>query len=240
MGAAGSVTQHDDGKRRLLASHPLFAGLPEDLLAEVAKISRRQVWPAGKLIFQRGDGSAYLIAVERGHIKISLQTSGGREFALQHMRGGSIVGEIGALDGSARTADAIAVDETIGYVLERRSFIDLATRRPELAFAAIRHLCALVRYTTDHIETIALYGLEARLARFLLATRSPRDDEEAPERHQFALDISQSEIAELLGASRPKVNQAFKALERAGAVTRAGQVLTCDRDKLLSFAAPDD
>ena len=98
----------------------------------------------------------------------------------------------------------------------------------ELAQAAIRHLCKLLRYTTDHIETIALYSLEARLARFLLA----QSDGGA----SFALTLNQSEIADLIGASRPKVNQALASFEEAGAIIRNGAAVTCDRAALRRLA----
>jgi CRP/FNR family transcriptional regulator, cyclic AMP receptor protein len=159
---------------------------------------------------------------------------------LQHVRGSAVVGEVGLLDGSTRTADATVVTETTGWTIDGRQYADLRARYPELAQAAIRHLCALVRYTTDHIETIALYSLEARLARFLLSAVRRSHGSEPPARAGFLLDLNQSEIADLIGSSRPKVNRAMAALEKTGAIKRDGKTMSCDRDKLMRLAAMPD
>jgi CRP/FNR family cyclic AMP-dependent transcriptional regulator len=213
---------------QLLQSLPLFEGIDREVVAEVAKAGVRQVWQPGRVLFRRGDESTFLVAMESGHIRISLQTSGGRELVLQHVRGKAVVGEIGLLDGSTRTADATVVAPTVGLSFDAARYAALMARHPSLAQAAIRHLCRLLRYTTDHIEAIALYSLEARLARFLLT----QSDGGAT----FSLTLNQSEIADLIGASRPKVNQALAALETAGAIKRDGAAVTCDRAALRSLA----
>lgn len=229
-----------EAKLKLLSGLSLFHGISEAALADVAKAAKPHSWSANTMLFQRGDASNYLIAMERGHIRISLQTRSGREFVLQHVRGAATVGEIGSLDGSTRTADATAAAPTHGYVIDRASYAMLRNRHPDLAQAAIRHLCGLVRYTTDHIETIALYGLKARVARFLLSAARQHDAEEARPRPAFDLDLNQSEIADLLGSSRPKLNQTLAALEQTGAITRRGKSIVCDREMLLRFAALSD
>lgn len=213
---------------QLLQGLSLFRGVEREVIAEVAKVGVGQVWQPGKVLFQRGDPSTFLIAMESGHIRISLQTTSGRELVLQHVRGKAVVGEIGLLDGSTRTADATVVAPTVGLTFGATQYAELMARHPSLAQAAIRHLCTLLRYTTDHIEAIALYSLEARLARFLLA-----QSDGGP---TFTLSLNQSEIADLIGASRPKVNQALAALETAGAIRRAGADVTCDRAALRPLA----
>lgn len=220
------------GKRKFLGGLSLFAGVSEAALADLAKVAAPQTWPANKLLFQRGDPSTYIVAMEHGHVRISLQTLGGRELVLQHVRGAATVGEVGVLDGSTRTADATIAAQTSGYLIDRRDYTELGVRYPELAQAAIRHLCGLVRYTTDHIETIALYGLRARVARFLLSSSLVPGAGPGP-----ALDLNQSEIADLLGSSRSKVNGALGELEAHGAIERVGKNLTLHREVLMRIAA---
>lgn len=214
---------------QLLQSLSLFEGVRREVITEVAKAGVRQVWQPGKVLFQKGDESTFLVAMESGHIRISLQTTGGRELVLQHVRGRAVIGEIGLLDGSTRTADATIVTPTVGLLFDGAQYAELVARYPDVARAAIRHLCKLLRYTTAHIEAIALYTLDARLARFLLAQSDGGGA-------TFALTLNQSEIADLIGASRPKVNQALGALEAAGAIRRAGTAVTCDRAALRKLA----
>lgn len=244
MTGSGSIKSARDAepdriaRAAFLSDLALFRGLSAPTLDAIASVARPMRWPAGTLIFQRGDDSTMLICIERGHIRISLQSAEGREFTLQHLRAGAILGEVGLLDASPRTADATAVSFTTASVIDRRDFSELMAARPELAQAAIRHLCALVRYTTDHIETIALYSLDIRVARFLLsAVRNAGRD--AGNEAALDLDLSQSDIADLIGSSRPKVNRALVALEAVGTIRRDGRIIRCDIERLERAAGQD-
>lgn len=192
------------------------------------------------MIFQRDDDSTYMVAIEKGRIRLSLQTSGGREFALRHAGPGTLFGEIGVLDGSPRSADATAVLPSWGYVIERQQFLQLMDRHSEIAHATVRHLCSLLRYTTEHIETIALYDLESRLARFILTQLQDAPETDLLEMPRLQMDLNQSDIAELLGASRPKVNRAISALSKAGALSRQGKEMVCNRKRLNQIAEAHD
>ena len=74
-----------------------------------------------------------------------------------------------------------------------------------------------MRDTTDRLETIALYDLNSRVARFFLATLKQIHGNELPESANLRLTLSQSDIAGILGASRPKVNRAILSLEECSA-----------------------
>lgn len=218
----------------------LFEGLPRAILAEVALASKPRAWAANTLIFQRGEQSTSLFALEKGRVRISLRTAAGRELVLQQLHGAATIGEIGLLDGSPHAADALTMSAASGHVIDGQRFAALLARHPELARSALRHVCALVRDRTDHLETIALYDLHARLSRFLLSALRRTEAGSQQSTDRFMLDLSQSEIADLLASSRPKVNQAMMFLTRTGAIARSGRFITCDRSKLVRLAAAHD
>ena len=110
---------------------------------------------------------------------------------------------------------------------------------PEMRAALIRYLSGRLRSTTDQLESIALFEIEARLARFLLLTLRQVFEDDLPEEPHLRLDLNQSELAALLGASRPKVNRAIVSLESAGAIRRQGATLVCVPEKLDQFADPE-
>lgn len=227
-------------KLELLGDVAIFSRLPSAVLADVAESLKRREWARGVTLFQRGDPSNYLVIVEHGHIQLSLQSAAGREFVLKHAHGGAVFGEIGVLDGEPRSTDATALEDTAGYTMDRRDVFDLGARHPEFMQAVITHLCAMLRYTTAHFEAVALYGLEARLARFFLSEIREIHGENPPDQPRLRLDLNQTEIAEFLGGSRPKVNRALLALQSAGAVVRDGDHVVCDPDKLMELANPED
>jgi CRP/FNR family cyclic AMP-dependent transcriptional regulator len=116
--------------------------------------------------------------------------------------------EIAALDGDPRTADATALTKAKIHYLDRRAFRDLWANHPAIAIRVVEFLCRRLRETTAQLEMIALEPLDVRLARFLLGALGSRN---APpgKRVPLELGFSQSELSQLVGASRPKVNAAL-------------------------------
>lgn len=221
-------------------SFPIFEEFDKELIAEVAGLATWRKWPAGTVIFQRGDEGNFMIVVVSGRIKLSLITPQGKELSLRHLEPGTILGEMAVLDDQPRSADATAVTATEGYIILKRDFLDLVTERPEAAEAVIRYLCGRLRETTEQLETIALYDLDSRVARFFLATLRQIHGEELPDQANLQLALSQSDIAGILGASRPKINRSIVNLEEAGAIRRNEGIIDCNVTRLLALAEPED
>jgi CRP-like cAMP-binding protein len=221
-------------------SFPIFEEFSKELVAEVAGLAQWRKWPAGTVIFQRGDEGNYMILVTEGRIKLSLITSQGKELTLRHLEPGTLLGEMAVLDGEPRSADATATIATEGYVIGKAEFMNFITRNPEAAEAVMRYLCRRLRETTDQLETIALYDLDSRVARFFLATLRQIHGEDLPDEASLHIALSQTEIAGILGASRPKINRSILSLEEQGAIKRKGSVIDCNSRRLGALAEPDD
>ncbi|HVO05037.1 MAG TPA: EAL domain-containing protein [Candidatus Cybelea sp.] len=71
----------------------------------------RRVFPAGTEIFREGELGDYAFIIERGEIEISIGTGEMKE-VLATLGPGELFGELAALDGFERSANAIAVTET--------------------------------------------------------------------------------------------------------------------------------
>jgi CRP/FNR family transcriptional regulator, cyclic AMP receptor protein len=222
-----------------LAATPLFSSLKPDDLALVLDRMRPVDFKTGQLIFSRGDMGRDIFMVLSGRVRLSILTAEGRELSLTHATAGQIFGEIAALDGRSRTADATAISSVKAMILPKSAVEALVDTHPRVAMAFITFLCARIRDADDKLEGIALHPIETRLARFVLSAlrlQSPgADGETIP----LDLGMSQSELALLIGASRPKVNTALMVLEDQGAFRRDGTRLLCNTDVLADIAAAD-
>jgi len=216
----------------------LFEGASAEAVAAIAQLSRPVRFSAGQILFDRGDQGDQVYALGSGRIKLALLTAQGRELVLRHAEAGDFLGELAFLDGTPRSAMAVAVTAGDGVVLDRRAFDQIAPNlRDSLLSAALRYVCLRLRETTDQLESIALYGLSGRLARFFLLTLRQLHGDDLPPSPRLRLSLTQGELAAVLGASRPKVNRALQELEDAGAITRhEGGTLTCEPEVLLSLA----
>jgi CRP-like cAMP-binding protein len=119
-------------------------------------------------------------------------------------------------------------------VIGQASLFRLMKERPAISRDLVQFLCQRLRNTTDQLESIALYRIEARLARFLLALSGQTLSRSSTV--EVTLTMSQGELAAVLGASRPKVNVALGNLAEMGAIRRRRNRLTCDIEKLQSIA----
>ena len=190
-------------------------------------------------MFGRGDVGTHLYLVAEGQVRLAIATSEGRELSFQVAAVGDLIGEIAVLDGGPRSAEATALTPVTTYALERGAFRELWSDHPGISSAVISFLCWRLRDVSDRLEAIALYPMEARLARFLLVALAGR---QAPPGRRVPLELgfTQGELAMLLGASRPKINLALGMLETAGAIGRTSDRLFCDPAKLASIAQLDD
>lgn len=234
-----TTSPHSPARPAFWRSFPIFEDQSPELLARLGAVAVQRAWAPGEMLFQRGDPGDYLVALAEGRVKLTLLTPQGRELILRHAEAGDTLGEFALFDHEPRSADATAVAVTSGYVLSRHAFQDLSLRHPDLIAGVARYFCRRLRETTDQLESIALYNLEARAARFLLFTLRQIHGDDLPPHPVLRLEISQTEIAAVLGASRPKVNRALQALAEGGALMRQGDAWVCDVALLRGFADPD-
>lgn len=220
----------------LLGRSALFGLLAkEDRAAVIARMRRVQFEP-GQMIFSRGDPGRDLYLVLEGRIRLSVLTSEGRELSFDHSGPGHIFGEIATLDGGERTAGATAITRVQAMALPQEVMIELIGRHPQVAIATIRFLCQRLRDTDQKFEAVALYRIEARLARLMLSFLKLQPATSKTAEARLDLGMSQSELGLLIGASRPKVNIALTALEDMGAITKSGSGYICDVEALKGVA----
>ncbi len=223
-----------------LAACAMFSSLAPATLAALAATGQRRTWSAGKVIFQRGDAGDHMLAITSGRIRLSLGSAQGKELMLRHLEARDVLGELAVLDGQPRSADAVALDDTAAIVLRRNRFLEVAAAHPDLGMAVARYLCAMLRNTNFQMESIALYDLQMRLIRFFLFSLRQAHGERLPDRVVLHMGFNQTDLSAVLGASRPKINQALQALIAEGAIQRDGDRFVCELRRLRDMAEMDE
>jgi CRP-like cAMP-binding protein len=168
-----------------------------------------------------------MMAVLAGRIKISAPAQSGREVVLAIIDAGEVFGEIALLDGDPRTADATALSDCDLLVIDRRDFIPFLERRSDLCMRLLKLLSQRLRQTDDQIEAALFERLDTRLARALMRLASSASTP-APD-GPVQLNVSQHELAGMIGATRERVNKQLHAWQRDGLV-ELGKRLIVIRD----------
>jgi CRP/FNR family transcriptional regulator, cyclic AMP receptor protein len=147
--------------------------------------------------------------VRRGQLAIVIGTADGRHMTLATLGSGDVFGEIALLDGQPRTADAVATEACDLFMVRRRDFLALLAANPDIALAVIEMLCARLRSANERMEEAVLMPLDVRLARRLVALA---DDFGA------TLDVSQEQLAEMVGSTRESINRQLQVWRREGII----------------------
>jgi len=222
-----------------LGKSALFGPLPENERAAIATRMRSIDFEPDQVVFSRGDAGRQIYLVLAGRIRLSVLTTDGRELAFAHAGPSDVFGEIAALDGGERTADATAISRVQAAILPQQTLLEFIECNPRLAAATISFLCFRLRETDLRLEAIALHRIEVRLARLFLSALQAVSPAVAGSRIPLALGVTQNELSLLIGASRSKTNKGLKFLEDMHAITREGTSLRCDTQILQNIAGND-
>jgi CRP/FNR family cyclic AMP-dependent transcriptional regulator len=174
--------------------------------------------------------------VARGAVRVSSVSLSGKQVTLTYAEPGTWFGDIALFDGLPRTHDAHAHGDTTLLVVRKPDFKDLLSQHVELYDALLRLNCRRLRLMFNQFEDLNTRPLQARLAKQLLLLVKSYGIEQGEE-IRIGLQLAQEDLAQLLGASRQRVNQELKGFERDGAVrVEPTRLVVLSRDKLLAAA----
>jgi len=187
---------------------PLFSALDDEagqaLLAEMASTSMDR----GHILFREGDQGDSLYVIGEGKIKLGRTSPDGRENLVAILGPGEMFGELSLFDPGPRTMTATAVAETQLMGLRNDSLTGLLSGRPEVSKALLGALAQRLRRTNEHLADLVFTDVPGRVAKALLdlAQRFGRPVEDGV---MVSHDLTQEELAQLVGASRETVNKAL-------------------------------
>ena len=160
----------------------------------------------GAMLSARGAPAEEWCAVAKGAVRISSVSLSGKEITLTYVEPGTWFGDISLFDGMPHTHDSNAHGDTTLLVVRKADFRELLSLHTELYEALLRLNCRRLRLLFDTVEDLNTRPLSQRLAKqILLLARSygiAQGDE-----IRIGLQLAQEDLAQLLGASRQRVNQ---------------------------------
>lgn len=216
-------------KAALLRQHELFQELDKDACEQIAAYAKIREFRRDATIFAKGDPGFCLFAVVRGKVLVTTSSSEGKSAVLNQFEKGDVFGEIALLDGRPRTGDATALTDCCLLSLERRDFIPILAKKPEIAIKLLEILSGRLRRTTEQVEELMFMDLRGRLAKTLLRLTGGAVDGSA--------ELSQSELSQRVGMSREMINRQLQVWSREGILTLARRRLTVRRPDALEEIA---
>jgi len=220
----------------LLQQIPLFESLDDSERKRLATLLQRRSLHKGEILFHKGDAGSALFIIIKGLIKIGVSNKLGDEVTFAFLRSGDFFGEMALLDQHPRSADATALEDSLLYVLNRDDFFPFLIKNENtvrsILSALLRALSMRLRRTDDLLTDISFLTVPARLARRLieLAESLPTTGRDS---NVYQIQISQRELAGMLGVTRESISKELKILRSKGLVTTArNTILIHNLDRL--------
>ncbi|MBO9412892.1 MULTISPECIES: Crp/Fnr family transcriptional regulator [Ruegeria] len=200
------------------------------LSAQATEISLTQ----GDVLFEQGDEGDALYAILEGTLEVSFLAMSGRKLSLTLMKPGEVFGEIGLFDNGPRTATIAAAEPSRVLRVRRKDVMNQIRQHPDLAVDMIRLAGLRMRWMGSQLNEQVFLPMPIRLARKLLHLSDLQGD--ASNR----ITLSQSELAEFVGATREAVSKTISTWKRDKVVEASrGGLKIHDFDALRELADSD-
>jgi CRP/FNR family cyclic AMP-dependent transcriptional regulator len=225
-----------DEERANIEAGSWFSKLSLPLREAILSRSSVRKLADGALLSSRGERADEWCGVAKGAVRVSSVSLSGKQVTLTYVEPGVWFGDIALFDGMPRTHDSNAHGDTTLLVVRKPDFRELLSQHIELYDALLRLNCRRLRLMFDVIEDLNTRPLGARLAKqILLLARSYGIAQ--GEEIRIGLQLAQEDLAQLLGASRQRVNQELKGFEREGAVRiEPTRLVVVSKEKLLALS----
>jgi len=207
-----------------LLNIPLFTGLYDEDLIKIENTMSTRTFPKNSMIVLEEEYGDTVYIVKTGTIKITRLNDEGKEVILALMGSGEFFGELAALDGEARSANALAQEECILYLINRSDFIDLLQHNTKVSFNLLSELAKRIRHSDQQIEALSLDDAEHRIGVCVL---NLAEDNGVIRKGQVTIQKLpfQQDIANIAGTSRETVSRVLKLFEEKDLVIKEGHTL---------------
>jgi CRP/FNR family transcriptional regulator, cyclic AMP receptor protein len=230
----GTISPHMDRVRPFLTKNTFLGRLPGIVLDDLIGKGQLRSLAKGAIVYRRGDLGDSLMAVIKGRIKLTNTSIDGKEVVLLYVGVGEIFGEIAALDGKERAADAVALEDSEVFVVCTRDLLPTLTAHPHAMLEILQALCEKIRTAAEIVEDNTL-EMRSRTARGLL--RLARQHGRTASDACLQLIISQEEFGKYLGMSRANVNRQLGQLKIANVIRISGtEISITDERELVDIA----
>ena len=209
--------------------------LSPDERQELLALTRRRRFARNEVIFHEGDPGDTLHLVAKGHIAVRVTTPLGDVATVRVLKAGDFFGELAIISPGPRNATAVALDVVETRAVHRDQFDALRARDPAIDRVIIEALVTEVRRLAVQLVDALYIPVEKRIWRRVvdLAGIFAGSDDGAA----VSIPLTQEELAQVVGATRPTINRTLKEGEDAGVVRLArGRVEVLDRAAVARLA----
>lgn len=212
-------------ENNVISQVPLFAGLSEGEQVSLRSMMGNIALRRGEVLFHEGDeGKRFYILVE-GKLKLGHSANDGRENLLAIIGPGEVLGELSLFDLGARSTTATAISPSKLLFLEHADMVRFLESHPGMAMHMLRALAIRLRRTNETLADLVFSDVPGRVAKALLDL-AERFGSRVEDGVHVPHDLTQEELAKLVGASRETVNKSLAEFVSRNWIRLEGRAVT--------------
>jgi CRP-like cAMP-binding protein len=221
MSLYSEIHDRSSEAKTFLAGLPLFEGLSQEELSQIADSLQRRSFAAEVVLFHQDMPGIMLYMIQEGFVRVFSIGRTGQELTFEIFGPGDIFGELSLLDDHHHSATAVTLSQSIVWLLPKPDLEDCLNRFPGVARAMNRILVKRVRSRAKHTESLTFLDVLGRLAIVMLdlAEKHGHPVEDAVE---IQVPLTQVDLANMVSATREGVNRAVRTLRDQGLVNTDG------------------
>lgn len=203
----------------VLGELELFQGLAPAELTELNRLLRSSTVQAGTHFITAEQPGEVVYVLLEGTVKIYVTRCDGREVILAFLGPGDTVGEMSLVDSAGRSANVVTTERSRLLWMDRVTFQSCLRAMAPLANNLVRLLSHRLRFANEQIQALCTLDVPGRVARQILALAERYGSPEAGGEVWIPLRLTQSDLGEIVGASRERVNQVIVDFKQRGLIS---------------------
>lgn len=215
-----------------LMQAPLFAALDPDGAAALRASLVEQTFAKGEVLFSEGEPGDRMYAILDGKVKLGQTSADGRDSLLAVLGPGEMFGELSLFDPGLRASTATALTDATVVGMSHQQLQPWLNGRPAVAAALLQALARRLRRTNEAMADLVFSDVPGRVAKALMDL-GEKFGVVTAQGLMVTHDMTQEELAQLVGASRETVNKALADFAQRGWIQlESRQVLITDVERL--------
>jgi len=208
-----------------LAGIQLLESLNDVQRAALEKRCNWHRFASHEQIIDRESDTRDIYFIVEGRVRVVNYSLAGREITFNEHGAGVHFGELAALDGQPRSANVVALTNTLLASMPPRAFERTLIDHPEIALHIMRDLTKMIRDSTDRIMDLSTLGAHNRVYAELVRLARDADDSDGANEARISPVPVHGDIASRVSTTRETVARVFGDLAKQGLIARERNTL---------------
>ena len=210
----------------LIKNIQLFESFRADEIEALTQHFIQRKYSKNSIIINEYDETNSLYIILSGRVKIYLNDEAGKEIILDTQSRGDYFGEVSLFDDSPRSASVMTLENSSFAVLNKQSFLQALSDRPELALSIIRGLTLRLRAGNDSVRCLALMDVYGRVVHTLMDLSVEQENGS----HIIEEALTYEDLANRIGASSKMVSRIMNDLKKGGYIRKESKKIIIERN----------